>query len=276
MAADRAHALAELVARGLVPPGLTWSSETPRYGKMEEDAGRVVSFTEPMITWHPPFDYPGSGYAGFRVPDPYNDHVSSLCEVETVKGIEFRFVRAFLAQPYVGALQGAHFQHGDVHMVEVPDLSWHNEGTTLCVFTPQAPLPVHEWRRTFRAWLVQTVHFVELAPQVFDVLLEGMALAPQVFDVLQDATAWVVELGARDVADRDALRAHIGEWIDDADFARVWGAYAAWRHAPLWRALCVPLRFLARLRARVAVHRAFAPGGAGYLAAKADWEYQTA
>jgi hypothetical protein len=273
MAADRAHALAELVARGLVPPGLTFFERAPRHAELEEGAaGRVGSFTDPMVTRHPTFDYPGSGCAGFGAPGKYHDHVSSLIEVATVEGVECRFVRAILTQPYVAALRGAHFQHGDVRMVEVPDLSWHNAGTTLCVFTPQSPLPVHEWRRTFRAWLVQNVHFVDGR-----VALAGAALASQVFDVLQDATAWVVELGARDVADRDALRARLGEWIGDADFARLWGAYAAWRHAPLWRALCVPLRFLARLRARVAVHRAFAPGGAGYLVAKAEWErYQTA
>jgi hypothetical protein len=275
MSVDRVvQALAELVARGLVPSGLTWvgGAPGPYAGLVPTEGGHVATFTEPMSTRHPEIECLGDVFAGFRVPSPYNDHVSHLVEVATVGGIECRFVRAILAQPYVGALRGAHFERDDVRMAEAPDLSWHNEGTTLCVFMPLTPLTVEEWRRTFRAWLLRNVRIVDGRFSMAGDLAT-LALAPQVFDVLQDATGWVVELGARDVADRDALRAHIGQWIDNASFGRLWGTYAAWRHAPLWRALCVPLRFVSRLRVRVGIHRAFAPGGAGYFAAMSEWEH---
>ena len=215
-----AAALAQLAARGLVPPGLEWVGATP-----PRDAQYVVEAADgaERRVWVEPL--PGL-LAAFEPPAPLDDHVSYLAERADVGGVPVRLVRAVLTQPYgpervaaaADAAAPALLRRSGVRLDVAADLAWHAEGTALCVFAPAEATPASAWRLGVRAWLVAT-----------GAEDDGPAHA-----ALCGGAAWLGALGTApggDEAARAAFEGALEPWEEPAGVAGMWREYVAWRAA---------------------------------------------
>ena len=268
MMTTREVVIDELKHRGIVPENCVIDN-APHRNHFDVDERGIVIWRESM---------PGRYMDGIRIDlIPYYDHGGeSMVEVHREGGIEWHLTRVIFSQPSFSVQRLRNtvqnvYDNLDLKMIVVEDLGgWYNGDTTLCVYTPVAPLPFDDFRRTFRFWIIMNINlnFREFRNGILPTTLSPPQ--EQFFDLVKDGTLSIVMIGLNQTLNAAWNALPIQPFIEYDTFVFIWNKYRK-HNQNVVRLTFRVVFFVSRLRFRVADRATYEPGGANHMRLVSQW-----